>query len=139
MTSNAGSNTTGIASHTSPYSVDETLQRIEGVIHNRGLTLFAQFDHGGEARKVGLAMQPAQVLVFGNPKAGTPLMIASPLIALDLPLKILVWRDNRGQVWVSYYQPAFLAERYNIPADLVGAIAAVQGIVEAALSSRAKV
>jgi uncharacterized protein (DUF302 family) len=139
MTSNATSNTTGIASHISPYGVDETLQRIEGVIHNRGLTLFARFDHGGEARKVGLAMQPAQVLVFGNPKAGTPLMIASPLIALDLPLKILVWQDDGGQVWASYNQPVSFAERYNIPTDLLGAVAAVQGIVEAALSVRAKV
>src|SRR5260370_11242374 len=133
MTSNAASNTAGMTSQSSPYGVDETLRRIEQVLHNRGVTLFAQFDHSGEAAKVGLAMQPAQVLVFGSPKAGTPLMVASPLIALDLPLRILVWQDESGQVWVSYNQPAFFAQRYNIPPDLVRVIAAVQGLVEAAL------
>ena len=133
LTSNATSNTAGITSQSSPYGADETLQRLEQVIRSRGLTLFAQFDHSGEAGKVGLAMQPSRVLVFGSPKAGTPLMVASPLIALDLPLKILVWQDDRGQVWVSYNQPAFLSQRYNIPPDLVRVLAAVQGIVEAAL------
>jgi uncharacterized protein (DUF302 family) len=95
--------------------------------------LFAHFDHSGEAAKAGLTMQPAHVLVFGNPKAGTPLMLAAPLLALDLPLKVLVWQDDRGQVWVSYNEPTFLAQRYNIPPDLVRVIAAAQGIVEAAL------
>jgi uncharacterized protein (DUF302 family) len=135
MNSNLPSNTIGIASQPSPYSVDETLQRLEQVISDRGLTLFARFDHSSEAAKAGLTMQPAHVLVFGNPKAGTPLMVAAPLVALDLPLKTLVWQDDRGQVWVSYNQPASLAQRYNIPPDLVRVIAAVEGIVQAALDN----
>jgi uncharacterized protein (DUF302 family) len=125
--------TTGVVSRPSPVSVDDTLQRLERVIRDRGLTLFAHFDHSREAARAGLVMQPAHVLVFGNPKAGTPLMIASPLLALDLPLKVLVWQDHRGQVWVSYSEPKFVAQRYNIPPDLVRVIAAVQGIVDAAL------
>jgi uncharacterized protein (DUF302 family) len=123
----------GVVSQSSPYSLDETLQQIERVIRDRRLTLSAQFDHSGEAAKVGLTMQPAHVLVFGNPKAGTPLMIASPLIALDLPLKILVWQDAHDKVWVSYAEPSSLAQRYSIPPDLVRVLTAVQGIVEAAL------
>jgi uncharacterized protein (DUF302 family) len=95
--------------------------------------LFAHFDHSGEAAKAGLSMQPAHVLVFGNPTAGTPLMVASPLIALDLPLKTLVWQDDRGQVWVSYHEATSLAQRYAIPPDLVKVIAGVDGIVQAAL------
>jgi uncharacterized protein (DUF302 family) len=126
--------TTGVVSRPSPCSVNDTLQQLEQVIRNRGLTLFAHFDHSKEAARAGLIMQPAHVLVFGNPKAGTPLMIASPLVALDLPLKILVWQDDRGQVWVSYNEPTFVAQRYNIPPDLGPVIAAVHGIVDAALS-----
>jgi uncharacterized protein (DUF302 family) len=133
MSSNAPSASAGIASQPSPYGINETLQRLEQVIRNRGLTLFARFDHSGEAARVGLSMQPAQVLVFGNPRAGTPLMLASPLIALDLPLKTLVWQDDGGRVWVSYNQPAFLAERYGISPDLATVVAGVEGTVEAAL------
>jgi len=135
MSSNAPSGTAGVTSQPSPHSLDETLQRLEQVIRHRGLTLFAHFDHSGEAARVGLAMQPAHVLVFGSPRAGTPLMVASPLIALDLPLKALIWQDDRGQVWVSYNQPAFLAQRYNISPDLIRVIAALEGIVEAALDN----
>jgi uncharacterized protein (DUF302 family) len=123
----------GVVSQLSQFSVDDTLRRLEQVIRDRGLTLFAHFDHSGEAAKAGLTMLPAHVLVFGNPIAGTPLMIASPLVALDLPLRVLVWQDVGGQVLVSYNEPAFLAQRYHIPSDLVGVIAGVQGIVDAAL------
>jgi uncharacterized protein (DUF302 family) len=137
MSSNELATVTGVVSQSSPYSVDETLQQIEQVLRERGLTIFARFDHSGEARKVGLSMQPAHVLVFGNPKAGTPLMVASPLIALDLPLKILVWQDPQKQVWVSYAEPSSLAQRYSIPADLAKVLAAAQGIVEAALQGAA--
>jgi uncharacterized protein (DUF302 family) len=135
MSSNAPSGTAGVTSQPSPHSVNETLQRLEQVIRNRGLTLFAHFDHSGEAAKVGLAMQPAHVFVFGSPRAGTPLMVASPLIALELPLKALIWQDDRGQVWVSYNRPAFLAQRYNVPPDLIRVIAGLEGIVEAALEN----
>src|SRR5260370_5668460 len=121
----------GVVSHLSQFSVDNTRQRLEQIIRDRGLTLFAHFDHSGEAAKAGLTMPPAHVLVFGNPRAGTPLMIASPLVALDLPLLVLVWQDVGGQVWVSYNEPSFLAQRYHIPPHLAGVIAAVQRIVDA--------
>jgi uncharacterized protein (DUF302 family) len=123
----------GVKSHPSSYSVDETLQRVERVVNSRGLTIFARFDHSGEAARAGLSMRPAQVLVFGNPRAGTPLMQASPLIALELPLKVLVWQDADGRVWVSYSDPSFIANRYTIPSDLGRVLAAVEGVVETAL------
>src|SRR5260370_33436150 len=86
----------GVVSHLSQFSVDNTRQRLEHVIRDRGLTLFAHFDHSGEAAKAGLTMPPAHVLVFGNPKAGTPRMIAPPLVAMDLPLRMLVWQHASG-------------------------------------------
>src|SRR2546421_11736685 len=91
----------GIVSRLSPFSVEETLERLQEAIRNRKLILFAHIDHSGEARRVGLTMQEAHVLIFGSPKAGTPLMIASPLLALDLPLKVLVWQGEDDLVWVS--------------------------------------
>jgi uncharacterized protein (DUF302 family) len=121
----------GLHHHTSPHTVDETLQQLVQVVRDRGLTLFAHFDHSGEAEKLGLSMKPAHVLVFGNPAAGTPLMIASPLIALDLPLKVLVWQDASGQVWLSHPEAAWLAQRYSLPPELVRVLAAVEGLVDA--------
>lgn len=121
----------GLHHHASPHTVDETLQQLDQVLRDRGLKLFAHFDHSGEAARAGLSMQPAHVLVFGNPTAGTPLMVASPLIALDLPLKVLVWQDASGQVWVSHAEPAWLAQRYSLPPELERVLAAVEGIVDA--------
>ena len=123
----------GIVTRPSPFSVEETLQRLQGAIHNRGLTLFAHIDHSGEAKRVGLKMQEAHVLIFGNPKAGTPLMIASPLLALDLPLKVLIWQDEADQVWVSSTNAAYLKVRYSIPQELIGNIAGVDALIELAL------
>jgi uncharacterized protein (DUF302 family) len=91
-------------------------------------------DHSGEAEKVGLKMQEAKLLIFGSPKAGTPLMIASPLLALDLPLKALVWKDNEGRIWVSYNSVSYLTNRYNLPSDLTKNIAGIDSIIETALS-----
>ena len=91
----------GIVTRPSPFSVEETLERLQEIIRSRNLTLFANIDHSGGAKQVGLTMQEAHVLIFGNPKGGTPLMIASPLLALDLPLKVLVWQSADHQVWVS--------------------------------------
>ena len=133
MTSKAPSTPADVASHPSPYPFDETLRRLEQVVRARGLAVFAHFDHSGEAAKVGLTMQPTHVLVFGSPKAGTRLMIAEPVMALELPLKTLVWQDHAGQVWVCYAEPAALARRYALPPDLVRVVAAVEGIVAAAL------
>ena len=119
----------------SPFSVEETLARLQEGIHNRNLILFAHIDHSGEARRVGLTMQEAHVLIFGNPKGGTPLMIASPLIALDLPLKVLVWQGEDGRVWVSSTSASYLRVRYALPQELVGNIAGVDTLIEQTLQS----
>src|SRR5689334_11469055 len=107
----------GIVTRVSQFSVDETIARLEATIRERGLTLFARVDHSDEAQRVGLTMQPAHVLIFGSPKGGTPLMVAAPLLALDLPLKALIWQDGEGKVWASYYAPTYLAARYGVPDD----------------------
>src|SRR6202165_1366459 len=109
----------GIVTRPSPFSVEETLERLQEAIHRRNLTLFAHIDHSGEARRVGLTMQEAHVLIFGSPKGGTPLMIASPLLALDLPLKVLVWQGADNRVWVSSTGADYLRDRYSIPQELV--------------------
>lgn len=125
----------GIITKPSPFSVKETLERLQEAIRSRGFTIFAHINHTEEAQRVGLTMQEAHVLIFGNPKGGTPLMIASPLLALDLPLKILVWQGNGGHVWTSYTDPAYLAARYAIPQELTGNISGINGLVESVLSS----
>jgi uncharacterized protein (DUF302 family) len=123
----------GIVNKRSPFSVEETLDRLQRAIASRNLTLFAHIDHSGEAKKVGLTMQEAHVLIFGNPKGGTPLMIASPLLALDLPLKVLVWQSEEKQVWVSSNSVAYLRDRYAIPQEVVGNIAVIDVVIEQAL------
>src|SRR5690348_10597327 len=123
----------GIVSKPSPFSVEATLEHLQQAIHNRNLKLFAHIDHSGEAQQVGLKMQEAHVLIFGNPKAGTPLMIASPLLALDLPLKALVWQSEDGRVWVSSNSSDYLRVRYSIPEELIGNIAGVDALIEQAL------
>jgi uncharacterized protein (DUF302 family) len=120
----------GIVHLQSPYSVSETLQRLEALVAAKGLAIFARIDHSGEAEKVGLKMQPAVLLIFGSPKAGTPLMIASPTLALDLPLKALVWQDAEAGVRLSYNSPEYLKQRHSIPDDLVQNIAGVRTICE---------
>jgi len=115
--------------------VEETLVRLQEAIRRRNLTLFAHIDHSGEAKRVGLTMQEAHVLIFGSPKGGTPLMIASPLLALDLPLKVLVWQSEDGRVWVSTTSVVYLRDRYAIPQELVGNIAVVDAIIQQALQS----
>jgi uncharacterized protein (DUF302 family) len=117
----------------SPYSVSETLKKLDAVLQSRGLTVFARIDHSGEAEKVGMKMHPTQLIVFGSPKAGTPLMVASPTLAIDLPLKALVWEDAGGKVWLSYNTAEYLKQRHNVPDDLVKNIAVIgpllQGVV----------
>jgi uncharacterized protein (DUF302 family) len=124
----------GIVTRPSPFSVEETLERLQAAIRARNLTLFAHIDHQAEAERVGLTMQAAHVLIFGNPKGGTPLMVASPLLALDLPLKVLVWQSQDRQVWVSSMQVDFLRERYALPPELAGNLAAGDMVIEAALT-----
>jgi len=123
----------GIETRPSPSSVEETVARLKEAIHSRNLTLFAQIDHSDLARGFGITMQEAHVLIFGNPKGGTPLMIASPLLALDLPFKVLVWQSIDGQVWVSTTSVAYLSERFALPQELAGNLAVVNAVIEQAL------
>jgi uncharacterized protein (DUF302 family) len=122
----------GIVTISSHHSVDETVDRLKELLRSKDVTLFAVIDHSGEAAKVGLTMPPTKLLIFGNPKGGTPLMLAAPSTALDLPLKILVAQDGQGKVWVSYNSPEYLKERHGLPSDLLPNIA-----VEAALAAKA--
>jgi uncharacterized protein (DUF302 family) len=124
----------GIITRPSPYSIDETVDRLEAALHARGLTLFALVDHSGEAARVGLTMQPTKLLIFGSPTAGTPLMVAAPLLALDLPLKALVWRDAAGQVLVSYNSTAYLAARHYLPDTLLPNIAGIETLIASVLA-----
>ena len=123
----------GIVTKGSRHSVQETLERLQDNMPAKGLMVFALIDHSGEAEKVGLKMQDAKLMIFGSPKAGTPLMIASPLLALDLPLKALVWKDNDGRVWVSYNSVSYLVNRYNLPSDLTKNVAGIDALIDAAL------
>jgi uncharacterized protein (DUF302 family) len=124
----------GIVSNPSAHSVDETVEKLKGILQAKGVMLFALVDHSGEAAKAGLKMPPTKLLIFGSPKAGTPLMLASPSIAIDLPLKILVSEDTSGKVWVSYNSPAYLGERHNLPPDLLQNIAVVEAVASNAAS-----
>ncbi|MEO7001150.1 MAG: DUF302 domain-containing protein [Ktedonobacterales bacterium] len=124
----------GITTKPSGYAVDETIARLEAAIKAHSLTLFARINHQQAAAEVGLSMQPAQVLIFGSPRAGTPLMVAAPLSALDLPLKALVWQDGDDTVWVSYTDPAYLAQRYALPDELARNIAGITQLIAGALS-----
>ena len=119
-------NNNGIVSKPSRHSVDETVAKLQTILKAKGVAVFALIDHSGEAEKVGMHMRPTKLLIFGNPKGGTPLMLAAPSIAIDLPLKILVWEDDQGKVWVSYNSPEYLAERHGLPQHLVPNIAFVE-------------
>jgi uncharacterized protein (DUF302 family)/uncharacterized membrane protein YidH (DUF202 family) len=116
----------GIIDIPSNHSVDETVEKLKGILQAKGVILFALIDHSGEAKKAGLGMRPTKLLIFGNPKAGTPLMQAAPRSAIDLPLKILVWEDAQRKAWVTYDNPAYLLERHGLPADLLQNIAVVE-------------
>src|SRR6516162_6502907 len=116
----------GIVTIPSNHSVDETVERLKAILRSKGITLFAVIDHSGEAAKVGMKMPNTKLLIFGNPKGGTPLMLAAPSVAIDLPLKILVAEDAQGKVWISYNNPEYLKERHGLPQDLVQNIAVVE-------------
>lgn len=122
----------GVATVPSRYSVPETIDRLESIVKARGLLVFARIDFTADADRAGLSMRPTQLLIFGNPKAGTPLMIASPRVAIDLPLKALAWEDPEGKVWLSYNQPEYLKERHGLPDNLVQNIAGIKALVEKA-------
>ena len=115
----------GLIHLSSPHTVVETLERLETIVQAKGLTILARIDHSGDAAKAGLQMQPTKLLIFGNAKSGTPLMIASPSVAIDLPLKALVWQDEDGKVWLSYNSPDYLKQRHAIPENLLQNIAGI--------------
>lgn len=122
----------GIVAIRSNHPVDQTVEKIERMLRTRGVKLFALIDHSGEAEKAGMRMRPTKLLIFGNPKAGTPLTLAAPSVAIDLPLKILISEDGDGQVWISYDSTAYLQARHNLPAELVQAIAVVETLASKA-------
>jgi uncharacterized protein (DUF302 family) len=122
MTQTRGAGIVDIPSH---HSVDQTVEKLEALLKAKAVTLFALVDHSGEAEKVGMKMPPTKLLIFGSPRAGTPLMLASPGIAIDLPLKILVWQDAQGKAWLSYNSPEYLQQRHGLPDELLQNIAVV--------------
>ena len=122
----------GIIDKPSTHSVEQTVDRLKGILQSKGVTLFALVDHSGEAEKVGMNIRPTKLLIFGSPRAGTPLMLAARSIAIDLPLKILVWEDGEGKVWMSYNSPEYLKERHGLPQELLQNIAVVETLAEKA-------
>jgi uncharacterized protein (DUF302 family) len=123
----------GISQLKSRYPVDETTDRIQGTLRGKGLAIICVVDHSGEARRVGLEMRPTKLVIFGSPKAGTPVMVASPDTAIDLPLKALVYEDDAGTVWVKFNSPEYLRRRHHIPDDLVGNISGAGALLQAAV------
>jgi len=118
----------GIRTRASNQSVEQTVETLRSLLQAKGVTLFALVDHSGEAERVGMKMRPTKLVIFGSPRAGTPLMLAAPSIALDLPLKLLVFEDEKGKVWISYNSPEYLRERHHLPAELLGNIAVVESL-----------
>jgi len=123
----------GIISQPSPYSVTETIDRLEAILQAKGITIFARIDQRAEAEKVGLSLRPTELLLFGNPKAGTPLMLAEPMIALDLPLKVLAWEAADGKVWLSFNDPGYLKQRFSLSDELVKNIAVIAPLINQTL------
>jgi uncharacterized protein (DUF302 family) len=124
----------GILDIPSNHSVDETVEKLKGILKAKGVSLFALVDHSGEAEKVGMIMRPTKLLIVGNPKAGTPVMLAAPSSAIDLPLKMLIWEDAHGKVWVTYNSPSYLQKRHDLPTELLQNI----GVVEILASKAAE-
>jgi uncharacterized protein (DUF302 family)/uncharacterized membrane protein YidH (DUF202 family) len=122
----------GIITRPSQHSVPETLDRVEAILKAKGIKVFARVDHSGEAAQVGLQMPPTQLLIFGNPKGGTPIMLAAPTAAIDLPMKALAWQDSSGKVWLSYNDPAYLMRRYGLTEDQVKTIVPLGALIEPA-------
>jgi len=120
----------GIVNLPTHSSVDETVTHLQSRLQEKGVQVFALIDHSGEAKRAGIEMRPTKLLIFGNPKAGTPLMLAAPSIAIDLPLKLLVWEDASGQVWISYNSPEYLQKRHALPQNLAAALGAVEALAK---------
>ena len=122
----------GIFDVPSNHTVEQSVEKLKSILQAKGVTLFAVVDHSGDAEKVGMKMRPTKLLIFGNPTAGTPLMLAAPSSAIDLPLKILVWEDEQGKVWASYNSPEYLKHRHGLPPELLQNIAVVETLASRA-------
>jgi len=124
----------GLIHTASPFSVEQTLQKLQAILQDKGMTIFARIDHSGEAGKVGMEMRPTQLLLFGNPRGGTPPMLAAPTLAIDLPLKALVWEDNQGNVWITHNSAEYLQRRHGFAREFLqnfaGAATLIQKAVE---------
>jgi uncharacterized protein (DUF302 family) len=123
----------GIISKASKYSAPETFDRVDALLQSSGIKIFVRVDHSGEAEKVGLKMPLTQLLIFGNPKGGTPMMLAAPTAAIDLPLKALAWQDSDGKVWLSYNDPAYIKKRFGRTDDQIKTIVGIGPLIEQAL------
>jgi uncharacterized protein (DUF302 family) len=123
----------GIQRVASPYTVPETVLRLEAVLSAKGIPILGKINHSAGAIAAGLSMPPTELLIFGNARAGTPIMLASPSAALDLPLKALIWQDSTGAVWVSYNTPEYLQQRHHFPQELVPNIAGIRALIDAAV------
>ena len=126
----------GLTSVKSPYTAKETMDRLEGLVKQRGLNVFARIDHAAGATRIGKSLRPTEVLIFGNPQGGTPFMECAQSVGIDLPLKALVWEDSSNQVWLSYNDPEYLAKRHTVPscAAAAGMTKALAGISEATVA-----
>jgi uncharacterized protein (DUF302 family) len=125
-------NEKGVVTIASAHSCEVTMQRLESLLKERGVTIFARIDFSGDAARAGLSMRPEQMLIFGNPKAGTPLMQAEPLSGLDLPLKALIFEDAAGKAWIAWNDPQYVIRRHGLPAALAANLAAVLPLIEQA-------
>jgi uncharacterized protein (DUF302 family) len=114
------------------HTVADVLQRVQSLARARGLTVFAQIDFSGDAERSGLTLRPTGLVILGNPKGGTPLIVARPTVAIDLPLKILAWQDAEGHAWVAYNEPEYVQARHRFPPELLRNIAALGALAEAA-------
>ena len=128
----ASDRASGLVEVPSSHSVDETAEKLNGILQAKGIKLFAVVDHSGEAEKTGLKMRPTKLFIFGNPKAGTPVMLAAPSSAIDLPLKILIWEDAQGKVWITYNSPVYLQERHSLPPELLSNISVIETLAKMA-------
>jgi uncharacterized protein (DUF302 family) len=118
----------GIITKAATHTVEQTVDKIQSLLQARGIKLFTIIDHSGEAAAIGMKMAPTRLLIFGNPRGGTPLMLASPSAAIDLPLKLLVWEDAQGKRWISYNSPQYLKERHGLPDELLKNIAVIEAL-----------
>ena len=123
----------GLVQLPSRYSVDESVRKLQSAFEEKGLKVFAVIDHSGEAEKAGMKMPPTKVLIFGSPKAGTPLMAAAPSLAIDLPLKALISEDSAGKTWITYNSAEYLLQRHGVPPELIKNLAGAGALIEKAV------